>query len=121
MTDLKKLQTAMNGNDVPEIAKTLGIAIGVCREDNPADVDDAYGAGTYARLFPPEPDPFPVLFILDDDGEAMGIRPFCSIECRAGYKPIPQDEGEKTEPGEVDAVDIVDQAVCEMCGNVLEP
>ena len=26
--------------------------VGVCREDNPADVDEAYGAGTYARLFP---------------------------------------------------------------------
>jgi hypothetical protein len=28
------------------------IVVGVCREDNPRDVDDAYGAGTYARLFP---------------------------------------------------------------------
>lgn len=28
------------------------IIVGVCREDDPADVDEAYGAGTYARLFP---------------------------------------------------------------------
>lgn len=28
------------------------IIIGVCREDNPRDVDDAYGPGTYDRLFP---------------------------------------------------------------------
>lgn len=28
------------------------IVVGVCREDDPADVDEAYGAGTYARLFP---------------------------------------------------------------------
>ena len=26
--------------------------VGVCREDHPADVDEAYGEGTYARLFP---------------------------------------------------------------------
>lgn len=26
--------------------------VGVCREDNPQDVDEAYGKGTYARLFP---------------------------------------------------------------------
>ena len=26
--------------------------IGISREDNPADVDEAYGKGTYARLFP---------------------------------------------------------------------
>ena len=26
--------------------------VGVCREDNPADVDDTYGAGTYDTLFP---------------------------------------------------------------------
>lgn len=26
--------------------------VGICREDNPADVDEAYGQGTYARLFP---------------------------------------------------------------------
>jgi hypothetical protein len=31
----------------------LSAIVGVCREDNPADVDEAYGAGTYARLFPP--------------------------------------------------------------------
>ena len=29
----------------------FGIVVGVCREDNPRDVDEAYGAGTYARLF----------------------------------------------------------------------
>lgn len=28
------------------------IIVGVCREDNPRDVDEAYGEGTYARLFP---------------------------------------------------------------------
>ena len=28
------------------------IIVGVCKEDNPADVDETYGAGTYARLFP---------------------------------------------------------------------
>lgn len=27
------------------------IIVGVCREDNPRDVDEAYGEGTYARLF----------------------------------------------------------------------
>jgi hypothetical protein len=32
----------------------LSIVVGVCREDNPRDVDEAYGAGTYARLFPPK-------------------------------------------------------------------
>ena len=32
----------------------LGIIVGVCREDNPRDVDEAYGAGTYERLFPPK-------------------------------------------------------------------
>ena len=26
--------------------------IGVCREDNPHDVDEAYGKGTYERFFP---------------------------------------------------------------------
>jgi len=30
----------------------LKVIVGVCREDNPTDVDEAYGAGTYARLFP---------------------------------------------------------------------
>ncbi len=30
----------------------MRIVVGVCREDNPHDVDEAYGAGTYARLFP---------------------------------------------------------------------
>jgi D-Tyr-tRNAtyr deacylase len=34
--------------------KGLHIIIGVCKEDNPADVDEAYGEGTYARLFPDE-------------------------------------------------------------------
>ena len=29
----------------------INIMVGVCREDNPADVDEAYGAGTYERLF----------------------------------------------------------------------
>jgi hypothetical protein len=32
--------------------KPITAVVGVCREDNPADVDEAYGAGTYARLFP---------------------------------------------------------------------
>ena len=31
---------------------THGIMVGICREDNPRDVDEAYGPGTYARLFP---------------------------------------------------------------------
>jgi hypothetical protein len=30
--------------------------VGICREDNPADVDEAYGEGTYARLFPSDDD-----------------------------------------------------------------
>jgi hypothetical protein len=30
----------------------LRFVIGVCLEDNPRDVDEAYGAGTYDRLFP---------------------------------------------------------------------
>ena len=30
----------------------VSIVVGVCREDNPRDVDEAYGPGTYARLFP---------------------------------------------------------------------
>lgn len=30
--------------------------IGVCKEDNTHDVDEAYGKGTYARLFPDEDD-----------------------------------------------------------------
>jgi hypothetical protein len=34
----------------------LNVIVGVCREDNPADVDEAYGSGTYARLFPDEDD-----------------------------------------------------------------
>ena len=54
MTDLKRLQAAMNDCDVPAIAAELGIVVGVCREDNPADVDEVYGKGTYARLFPPK-------------------------------------------------------------------
>lgn len=32
--------------------RDLKVIVGVCREDNPADVDEAYGAGTYDRLFP---------------------------------------------------------------------
>lgn len=28
------------------------VIVGVCREDNPRDVDAAYGEGTYARLVP---------------------------------------------------------------------
>lgn len=30
----------------------LKIVVGVCWEDNPRDVDETYGAGTYVRLFP---------------------------------------------------------------------
>jgi hypothetical protein len=30
----------------------LKIIVGVSRHDNPRDVDEAYGEGTYARLFP---------------------------------------------------------------------
>src|ERR1700690_2466934 len=30
------------------------MAVAVCKEDNPTDVDKAYGKGTYARLFPKE-------------------------------------------------------------------
>jgi hypothetical protein len=33
------------------------VIIGVCREDNPQDVDEAYGEGTYARLFPEQDEP----------------------------------------------------------------
>jgi hypothetical protein len=32
--------------------KAVDIVVGVCREDNPRDVDEAYGPGTYERLFP---------------------------------------------------------------------
>lgn len=35
------------------MTKEIGLIVGVCREDNPHDVDEAYGEGTYARLFPP--------------------------------------------------------------------
>ena len=27
------------------------VIVGICREDNPRDVDEAYGKGTYAKLF----------------------------------------------------------------------
>jgi hypothetical protein len=30
----------------------LNVIVGVCREDSQFDVDEAYGPGTYARLFP---------------------------------------------------------------------
>lgn len=30
--------------------------VGVCKEDDPDDVDEAYGEGTYARLFPSKED-----------------------------------------------------------------
>jgi hypothetical protein len=30
--------------------------VGICRHDNPHDVDEAYGEGTYARLFPSDDD-----------------------------------------------------------------
>jgi hypothetical protein len=33
-------------------ASELKIIVGVSRHDNPRDVDEAYGEGTYARLFP---------------------------------------------------------------------
>jgi hypothetical protein len=33
----------------------LKIIVGVCEQDDPEDVDAAYGEGTYARLFPPCP------------------------------------------------------------------
>lgn len=35
-----------------ESSNSLNIIVGVCREDDPRDVDEAYGPGTYARLFP---------------------------------------------------------------------
>ena len=35
-----------------EPEKEIKIIVGVCREDSPRDVDEAYGAGTYERLFP---------------------------------------------------------------------
>jgi hypothetical protein len=34
------------------VERRMEIIVGVCREDNPRDVDEAYGEGTYARLFP---------------------------------------------------------------------
>lgn len=34
----------------------MKIIVGVCREDDPQDVDEAYGPGTYARLFPESED-----------------------------------------------------------------
>ena len=33
------------------------IIVGVCREDNPRDVDETYGPGTYERLFPSKTKP----------------------------------------------------------------
>lgn len=35
-----------------ESSNNLNIIVGVCHEDDPRDVDEAYGPGTYARLFP---------------------------------------------------------------------
>lgn len=32
--------------------QNIKMTVAVCKEDNPADVDAAYDAGTYARLFP---------------------------------------------------------------------
>jgi hypothetical protein len=37
---------------IAPVVEAIQIIVGVCREDNPRDVDEAYGAGTYARLFP---------------------------------------------------------------------
>lgn len=34
------------------MAQDIRAIVGVCREDNRHDVDEAYGAGTYDRLFP---------------------------------------------------------------------
>jgi hypothetical protein len=34
------------------------IIVGVCQWDNPSDVDEAYGKGTYYRLFPECPSCF---------------------------------------------------------------
>jgi hypothetical protein len=30
----------------------IKVVIRICREDDPRDVDETYGAGTYERLFP---------------------------------------------------------------------
>lgn len=35
-------------------SRLLRAIIGICKEDDPRDVDEAYGEGTYAACFPPE-------------------------------------------------------------------
>jgi hypothetical protein len=40
-------------SDIPKII------VGICPEDNPRDVDETYGPGTYARLFPSDEDEEP--------------------------------------------------------------
>ena len=42
----------MTAQEAEDEIKSRQIIVGVCREDDPTDVDEAYGAGTYARLFP---------------------------------------------------------------------
>lgn len=62
-----EIHPARHGSPAVQKARTEPpIAVGVCREDDPADVDEAYGAGTYARLFPeaekgrtPQPEHYP--------------------------------------------------------------
>ena len=45
------------GTVISDLEKTVTkIVVGVCKEDNPGDVDEAYGAGTYARMFPSDDD-----------------------------------------------------------------
>jgi hypothetical protein len=49
--DMEAEKQLGNLDDEPIQPKVI---VGVCREDNPHDVDEAYGKGTYARLFPTE-------------------------------------------------------------------
>lgn len=72
-------------------APACEIIVGVCREDNPADVDDAYGAGTYARLFPKceECGDVPSTHVTND----FELCDDCYGEMRSHYGIKPFDEG----------------------------
>ena len=58
--------------------ETPKIIVGVCREDNPRDVDEAYGAGTYARLFPDE-DALPAVASSPDRAEELARDKFAEL------------------------------------------
>jgi hypothetical protein len=48
LVDIRDVLVGGDMSDQP----TLRIIVVICEEDNPVDVDEVYGAGTYARLFP---------------------------------------------------------------------